>query len=244
MSSGCGQLTYSLTSVFSTLCVINEAEDVGGVSLACHQITTVLLLINPGSVCNVDPLHTSSAQNCSLTQAQSWPGCLRFPLLYRFPLDTADVVVLKPSSFFIVLLSPCPLRSISSSSLDRSIILLQELLQRMRKLFSFGRNVQMSIDCFPAQVLQGRQATGQRSDELQRDLLTSRVNVVHIPTTSVPFALRHIVMNQLEDTVKMGNRLNVFRVCLQVKRSRVALDTQILGARSGLDTEGEKVPVV
>lgn len=53
----------------------------------------------------------------------------------------------------------------------------------------------MSIHCFPAQVLQGGQATEVRSDELQRDFLTSRENIIHIPTASVPFALRHIVMN-------------------------------------------------
>lgn len=42
----------------------------------------------------------------------------------------------------------------------------------------------------------------------------------------------------------MGNRLNVLRVCLQVKRSRITLDAQILGARRRLDTEGEQVSVV
>lgn len=51
-------------------------------------------------------------------------------------------------------------------------------------------------------------------------------------------------MDQLEDTVKVGNRLNVLRVCLQVKRGRVTLDAQVLGARRRLDTEGEQVPVV
>lgn len=102
----------------------------------------------------------------------------------------------------------------------------------------------MSIDCFPAQVLQGGQAAGERFDELQRDLLTSRINVVHIPTASVALALRHVVMHQLQDTVKVGNGLNVLRVCLQVKRRRVALDPQVLGARRCLDTEGEQVTVV
>lgn len=102
----------------------------------------------------------------------------------------------------------------------------------------------MSIDCFPAQVLQGGQAAGERFDELQRDLLPSGVNVVHIPTASVPFALRHVKMDQLEDAVKMGDRLNVLRVCLQVERGGVTLDTQVLGARRRLDTEGEQVSVV
>lgn len=102
----------------------------------------------------------------------------------------------------------------------------------------------MSVNCFPTKVLQGGQVTGERSDELQRDLLTSRENVIHIPTASVPFALRHIVMDQFEDTVKVWNRLNVLRVCLQVKRSCVTLNTQIFGARRCLDTEGEQMSIV
>lgn len=102
----------------------------------------------------------------------------------------------------------------------------------------------MSIHRFPAQVLQGGQATGQRSDELQRDFLPSRENVIHTSTASVPFALRHVVMNQFEDTVKVGNGLNVLRVCLQVKRGGVTLDAQVLGARRRLDAEGEQVSVV
>lgn len=109
----------------------------------------------------------------------------------------------------------------------------------MRKLVSFGRNVHMSIDCFPAQVLQGGQTTGERFDKLQRDPFPTRVNVVDIPTASVPFALGHVVMNQLEDTVKMGNRVNIFGVCLQVKRVCITLNAQVLCARPGLDTEGE-----
>lgn len=75
----------------------------------------------------------------------------------------------------------------------------------------------MSVDCFPAQVLQGRQAAGERFDELQRDLLPSGVNVVHIPAASVPFALRHVEVDQLEDAVKVGDGLNVLRVRLQVE---------------------------
>lgn len=51
-------------------------------------------------------------------------------------------------------------------------------------------------------------------------------------------------MHQLEDAVKVRSRLNVLRVCLQVKRGRVALDAQVLGARRRLDAEGEQVPVV
>lgn len=51
-------------------------------------------------------------------------------------------------------------------------------------------------------------------------------------------------MDQLEDAVKVGDRLNVLRVCLQVKRGRVTLDAQVLGARRRLDTEGEQVSVV
>lgn len=128
--------------------------------------------------------------------------------------------------------------------LDRSVILLQELLQGMRKLVSFGRNLYVSVDCFPTKVLQGAQVTGERSDELQGDLLTSRENVIHIPTASVPFALRHIVMDQFEDAVKMGNGLNVLRVCLQVKRSCITLNAQIFGARRCLDTEGEQMSIV
>lgn len=114
----------------------------------------------------------------------------------------------------------------------------------MRKLFSSSRNVQMSIHCFPAQVLQSGQTAGERSDELQGDLLPSGVNVVHIPTASVPFALRHVEVDQLEDAVKVGDGLNVLRVRLQVKRGGVALDAKVLGARPRLDTEGEQVPVV
>lgn len=114
----------------------------------------------------------------------------------------------------------------------------------MRKLVSFRRNVQVSIDCFPAQMLQRGQTTGQRFDELQGDLLPSRVDVVSIPTASVPFALRHIVMDQLEDAVKVRNRLNVFRVRLQKKRRRVTLDAEVLGSGHRLDAEGEQVTVV
>lgn len=51
-------------------------------------------------------------------------------------------------------------------------------------------------------------------------------------------------MDKFEDAVKVGNRLNVLRVCLQVKRGRVTLDAQVLCARRRLDTEGEQVPVV
>lgn len=102
----------------------------------------------------------------------------------------------------------------------------------------------MSVHCFPTKVLQGGQVTGERSDEFQGDLLTSRVNVIHVSTASVPFALRHIVMDQFEDTVKVGDRLDVLRVCLQVKRSCITLDAQIFGARRCLDTEGEQMAVV
>lgn len=102
----------------------------------------------------------------------------------------------------------------------------------------------MSIDCFPAQVLQGGQAAGERFNELQRDLLPSRVNIVVTPTASVPFALTHVGMDQLKDAVKVGNRLNVLWVCLQVKRGCVTLNAQVLGARRSLDAEGEQVPVV
>lgn len=51
-------------------------------------------------------------------------------------------------------------------------------------------------------------------------------------------------MDQLEDAVKVGNRLNVLRVCLQKKRGCVTLDAQVLGARCRLDTEGKQVPFV
>lgn len=102
----------------------------------------------------------------------------------------------------------------------------------------------MSIDCFPAQMLQGGHAVGERFDELQRDLLPTGVNVVDIPTVDVPFILKHVEINQLEDAVKVGNRLNVFRVSLQVKRVHVTFDTKVLGARCCLDTEGEQVLVV
>lgn len=51
-------------------------------------------------------------------------------------------------------------------------------------------------------------------------------------------------MDQLEDAVKVGNRLNVLRVCLQVKRGHITLDAQVLGARRRLDAEGEQVAVV
>lgn len=70
------------------------------------------------------------------------------------------------------------------------------------------------------------------------------MNIVDIPTASVPFALSHVEMDQLEDTVKVRNSLNVLRVCLQEKGGRVTLDAQVLGARGRLDTEGEQVPVV
>lgn len=108
----------------------------------------------------------------------------------------------------------------------------------MRKLVSFRRNVQMSIDRFPAQVLQGGQAAGQRSGEHQRDLLPSGGDVGHIPT------LRHIVTNQLQYTVKVGGGRVVLRVCVQAKRTRVAMDAQVLGAQCRFDAEREQVPVV
>lgn len=60
----------------------------------------------------------------------------------------------------------------------------------------------------------------------------------------VPFALGHVEVDQLEDAVKVGSRLDVFRVRLQVKSCNVALDAQILRARRCLDAEGEQVPVV
>lgn len=151
----------------------------------------------------------------------------------------------KPSTFFVALHQSLPsFKSTGPTPLDGSIILLEELLQRVRELVSFRGNVQMSIDCFPAQMLQGRKSVGERFYELQRDLLPSRVNIVDIPTASVPFALHHVEMDQLEDTVKVGNRLNVLGVCLQEKGCRVTLDAQVLGARRRLDTEGEQVPVV
>lgn len=48
-----------------------------------------------------------------------------------------------------------PSRASSPTPLDRSVILLEELLQRMGKLVSFSGNVQVSVNRFPAQVLQG-----------------------------------------------------------------------------------------
>lgn len=103
-------------------------------------------------------------------------------------------------------------------TLYRSIILLEEFLKRMRKLVSFRRHVQMSINCLPAKMLQGGQVAGEWFDELQRDFLSTGVDVVDIPTVGVPFALGHVVMDQLEDAVKVWNRQNVLWVCLQVKR--------------------------
>lgn len=102
----------------------------------------------------------------------------------------------------------------------------------------------MSIHCFPAQMLQGGHAVGERSDELQGDLLPAGVNVVDIPTVIVLFTLTHVEINQLENAVKVGNGLNVFRVSLQVKRVHVTFNTEVLGARYRLDTEGEQVLVV
>lgn len=102
----------------------------------------------------------------------------------------------------------------------------------------------MAVDCFPAQVLQSGQAAGQRFDELQRDLLPSGVDVVDAAAVRVPFALGHVEVDQLEDAVKVGSRLDVFRVRLKVKGCGVALDAQVLGARRRLHAEGEQVPVV
>ena len=51
-------------------------------------------------------------------------------------------------------------------------------------------------------------------------------------------------MDQLEDAVKVGDSQYTFRVCLQEKRGRIALDAQVLGARRRLDTEGEEMAVV
>lgn len=48
----------------------------------------------------------------------------------------------------------CAFKSRSQAPLDGSVVLLEELFERMRKLVSSGGNVQMAVDCFPAQVLQ------------------------------------------------------------------------------------------
>lgn len=168
----------------------------------------------------------------------------------KLGLDSASSLLLRQSIWLSV--SPGNVDTIhflchalkSLLTLYRGIVLLEEFLKRMRKLLSCRRNVQMSINCLPAQVLQGGQDTGEWFEELQRDFLPTGVNVVSIPTAGVPFTLRHVVMDQLEDAVKVGNRLNVFRVCLQVERSCIALDAQVFGARRRLDAEGEQVSVV
>lgn len=100
----------------------------------------------------------------------------------------------------------------------------------------------MSVHSLPAQVLQAGQGEGEGLDQLQGNLLHPAVDVVG--AASVPFALGHVVMNQLEDAIKMGSRLDVLGVRLQVERGRVAEDAQVLGARRRLDAEGEQVLVV
>lgn len=100
--------------------------------------------------------------------------------------------MLKPLRFLLSTVQTlCPFKSIGLVPLDRSVVLLEELLKVVGQLVSPRRSVHKSVDCLPAQVLQGRQAAGQRFDELQRDLLSSRVDEVE----SVPFALRHVTVD-------------------------------------------------
>lgn len=165
-----------------------------------------------------------SAVTCTLLENAADSPCESFARLF----------------LFLLFLPPCS----ATVTLDGSVVLLQELLEGERKLVPSGANVQMSVDRLPAQVLQAGQAAGEGLDQLQRDLLHPRVDVVGAPAAGVPFALGHVVVHQLEDTIKVGHRLDVLGVRLQVEGGRVALDAQVLGARRRLDAEREEVAVV
>lgn len=92
----------------------------------------------------------------------------------------------------------------------------------MGKLVPFAGYVQVSVDCFPTQVLQAGHSGGERFEELQRDLLPSRVDVVGgVPSPRVflhqrsPFGGWHVVVDQLEHAVEAGHSLHALGVRLK-----------------------------
>lgn len=99
----------------------------------------------------------------------------------------------------------------------------------------------MTVDCSPAEVLQGGQVAAERPSEIQGDLLPRVVNVVDHTS---PGDAGHVELNQFEDTVKARNSQSVVGVRLQVERVRVTLDPHTLRADHRLDAEGEQVSVV
>lgn len=117
-SSDCRQLTVSLTSVFSKLYVISEAEEDGGVSrfhttrLQQCSLSLGPLLLSPESLPeSVDfkrlmptflrDLHTSCQYNKLLLFTSSILGLSLVTLLHRY--SSENVAALKPSNFFITL---------------------------------------------------------------------------------------------------------------------------------------------
>lgn len=110
----------------------------------------------------------------------------------------------------------------------------------------------MPVDSLTAEVLQRGDAGGERAAEHQRDLLSTRVNVVGAFGVQGPSGLlgpgagggRHVVVHQLQHAVEAGHGLAAARVALQREAAALALDAQVLGARLRLDAEGEEVPLV
>lgn len=114
-------------------------------------------------------------------------------------------------------------------------------------MLSFTRNVHVPVHSLPAQVLQGRQCARQRPEQLQRDFLSSRVDIIH--AASVPYGQSasrrgHVVMDEFEHAVEARRGLRALGVRLQVEGLVVALHAQVLGARVGFDAEREEVSVV
>lgn len=146
--------------------------------------------------------------------------------------------------------------------LDRCVIVLEELLKRLRQLIALGRYIYMSVKRPAAEVLQAGHAGGQGSEQLQRNLLLSRVNEVCTPIHStaaisaIPISLDcrcgcvrssstgHVMMYEFQDTIKPWHSLRAPGVCLQEEGAGITLDAQVLGARSRLHTQGEEVVVV
>lgn len=110
----------------------------------------------------------------------------------------------------------------------------------------------MPVDSLAAEVLQRGDAGGERAAEHQRDLLSTRVNVVGALGMQGPSGLlgpgagggRHVVVHQLQHAVEAGHGLAAARVALQREAAALALDAQVLGARLRLDAESEEVPLV
>ncbi len=102
----------------------------------------------------------------------------------------------------------------------------------------------MSIDSLPAEMLQGGHYARKGSQQLQRDLLVLREDVVRVPRVPDGQRRGHVVMDELQHAVEARHRLHALGFCLKVKGLVVALYPQILGARISLKAEREEVLVV